>query len=113
MEAAMDANQADLRLVSGGEQTSDAGPVDAHSEGGHGDLVADVILEAGAAIRHTHFAGIEGRRFPAETTPTCARFFQRLRDVQYSGRCSIEAFTDDFPADARRALGLLRSIDQE
>jgi D-psicose/D-tagatose/L-ribulose 3-epimerase len=73
----------------------------------------DIILEAGAAICHIHFAGIEGRRFPAEMTPSCIRFFQRMRGVQYSGRCSIEAFTHDFPADARKALRLLRSMDQE
>jgi D-psicose/D-tagatose/L-ribulose 3-epimerase len=73
----------------------------------------DIILEAGAAIRHLHFAGIEQRRFPAEITPAGARFFRLLRDVHYSGRCSIEAFTDDFAADARRALCLLRSMDQE
>ena len=72
----------------------------------------DIILEAGAAIRHVHFAGIEGRCFPAEMTPSCTRFVQLLGEVQYSGRCSIEAFTHDFPADARRALRLLRSIDQ-
>jgi sugar phosphate isomerase/epimerase len=73
----------------------------------------DIILEAGAAIRHLHFASIEGRRFPSEMTPACTRFFKLMRDVQYSGRCSIEAFTHDFAADARRALRLLRLIDQE
>lgn len=73
----------------------------------------DIILEAGGTIRHVHFAGLEGRRFPAETTPAGAIFFERLRDVQYPGRCSIEAFTDDFAADARRALHLLRSLDKQ
>jgi D-psicose/D-tagatose/L-ribulose 3-epimerase len=73
----------------------------------------DIILEAGAAIRHLHFASIPKRHFPSEMTPDCFRFFTRMRDVQYSGRCSIEAFTHDFTADARRALRLLRSMDQE
>ncbi len=73
----------------------------------------DIIREAGTAIRHLHVAGIEGRRFPAEMTPSCSRFFQRIREVQYPGRCSIEAFTHDFPADARKALRLLRSMDKE
>ena len=73
----------------------------------------DIVLEAGTAIRHLHFAGIEGRRFPAELTPADAQFFQRIRQVHYADRCSIEAFTQDFPADAHRALGLLRSIQQE
>jgi D-psicose/D-tagatose/L-ribulose 3-epimerase len=73
----------------------------------------DIVLEAGAVIRHLHLASPEGRRYPSEMTPACARFFQLMRDVKYSGRCSIEAFTHDFAADARRAFRLLRSIDQE
>ncbi len=42
----MDSNQADLRLVSGDDQPSDARP-DALSAAAHGDLVADVILQTG------------------------------------------------------------------
>jgi D-psicose/D-tagatose/L-ribulose 3-epimerase len=73
----------------------------------------EIVLEAGAEIRHLHFAGIEGRRFPSEMTPAGTRFFKLLMEIQYSGRCSIEAFTHDFAADARGALRLLRSADQE
>jgi len=72
-----------------------------------------IIDEAGPEIRHLHIASIEGRRFPAESAPTYTRFFKLIRDIQYSGRCSIEAYTCDFPADARRALRVLRTIHQE
>jgi sugar phosphate isomerase/epimerase len=37
-----------------------------------------------------------------------ARFFEAMRSIQYSGRCSIEAYTHDFPTDARRAIRILR-----
>jgi D-psicose/D-tagatose/L-ribulose 3-epimerase len=73
----------------------------------------DIVVEAGAAVRHLHFADIEGRRFPAEVTPAVAQFFRRVREARYEGRCSIEACTQNFAADARRALALLRSIQQE
>jgi sugar phosphate isomerase/epimerase len=67
-----------------------------------------IIMEAGPAICHLHFAKVEGRVFPAERDPAYARFFEAMRSIQYSGRCSIEAYTHDFPTDARRAIRILR-----
>jgi len=69
-----------------------------------------IIHEAGPAIRHLHFAQMEGRLFPREREAAYARFFDSLIAAGYSGRCSIEAFTQDFAADARRALGVLREV---
>jgi len=68
----------------------------------------DVVLRAGSAIRHVHVAHVPGRRFPVAIDAAASRFFERLRRVDYAGRCSIEAFTDDFRADAARALRILR-----
>jgi D-psicose/D-tagatose/L-ribulose 3-epimerase len=71
----------------------------------------EIIAQAGEAIRHLHFAQVEGRRFPSEqNSADYTRFFETIRSTRYSGRCSIEAYTDDFPGDARRALGVLRRI---
>lgn len=71
-----------------------------------------ILAEAGPAIRHVHFAKVEGRGFPAAREPDYAGFFDTLRHVGYSGRCSIEACTTDFPTDARRALHMLRVQDK-
>ncbi len=70
----------------------------------------DIILEAGPAVRHIHFAQVEQRAFPGRWEPAYAEFFGNLRRIQYAGRCSIEAYTHDFPADARRALKVLRKL---
>jgi len=67
-----------------------------------------VILQAGSAIRHLHIARPEGRLFPTETEMIYSRFFAALQQIRYDGRCSIEAYTQDFPADGRRALRYLR-----
>jgi sugar phosphate isomerase/epimerase len=68
----------------------------------------DVVLRAGPAIRHVHVAQVEGRRFPASIEADAAAFFERLHRIGYDRRCSIEAFTSDFRADAARALCALR-----
>jgi D-psicose/D-tagatose/L-ribulose 3-epimerase len=68
----------------------------------------DVILRAGSAIRHLHVAEVEGRRFPRAIGSAVSGCFDRVRRIGYTGRCSIEAVTDDFPADAGHALHILR-----
>ena len=68
-----------------------------------------IILEAGSAVRHLHFAKVAGRSFPTEREPAYDPFFDAMRRIHYTGRCSIEAYTQDFPADARSALRVLRT----
>jgi D-psicose/D-tagatose/L-ribulose 3-epimerase len=69
-----------------------------------------ILAEAGAAIRHIHFAQATGRRFPCvQESAVMEAFFDEIRNIGYAGRCSVEAYTDDFPADARRALAYLRA----
>ena len=69
----------------------------------------EIILTAGEAVRHLHFAEVEERAFPKDRKPAHTLFFNTMRRVHYSGRCSIEAYTGDFHADALRALHVLRA----
>jgi sugar phosphate isomerase/epimerase len=69
-----------------------------------------IIVEAGPALRHTHFAKVEGRTFPDTIEEDYRTFFASLRRNGYPGRCSIEAYTKDFAADARRGLDIMRQL---
>jgi len=66
-----------------------------------------VIALAGAAVRHVHVAEGKGRRFPS-SPGGLGPLFAELKRIGYDGRCSIEAYTEDFSTDARRALGFLK-----
>ena len=69
-----------------------------------------IIAEAGPALRHVHFARVDGRRFPDRMEEDYPRFFHQLQQIGYAQRCSIEAFTTDFATDARKALALLKQL---
>jgi sugar phosphate isomerase/epimerase len=69
-----------------------------------------ILEEAGPEIRHVHFAEVERRAFPEEAKPEYADFFTALHRIRYEGRCSLEAYTQDFAIDARRALEILQSL---
>jgi sugar phosphate isomerase/epimerase len=69
-----------------------------------------IIVEAGSTLRHTHFAKVEGRTFPDAVEEDYSTFFAGLRRIAYPGRCSIEAYTKDFAADARRGLAVMRQL---
>ena len=69
-----------------------------------------VILEAGEQIRHVHISEPEKRGFPVEAKQSYHEHFQRLKDIGYQERVSIEAYTENFEADAVRSLELLRSL---
>ena len=66
------------------------------------------LREVGHAVHHVHFARPGNRLFPTEWEERFGSFFKALGDLHYSGRLSIEAFTDDFEADGPPALHLLR-----
>jgi D-psicose/D-tagatose/L-ribulose 3-epimerase len=69
-----------------------------------------ILADAASSIRHLHVARVAGRRFPcAQESAGMSAFFNEIRRIGYSGRCSIEAYTDDFRADARRSLAYLRT----
>lgn len=71
-----------------------------------------IIAEAGPSLQHVHLAHVEGRAFPTPPDTDLQQFIQHLRQSGYSGRCSIEAYTRDFAAEAPRALRLLREAMQ-
>jgi len=97
-----------LRLVDGIGHPSIRVLVDFyHLEAEAEDL--SIIARAGAAIRHVHVAEGEGRRFPSGPG-ALGPLFAELRRIGYGGRCSIEAYTEDFSTDARRALGFLKEM---
>jgi D-psicose/D-tagatose/L-ribulose 3-epimerase len=68
-----------------------------------------VIVRAGTHIRHLHMANPEGRVFPRKVDEyDYAPFFAALRTIGYDKRISVEASTQDLPADAPPAIALLR-----
>jgi sugar phosphate isomerase/epimerase len=71
-----------------------------------------IIAEAGPALRHLHLARVEGRAFPLQPDEDFSRFFQWVRQIGYAGRCSVEAYTHDFAADAPPALRMLREATE-
>lgn len=72
----------------------------------------DIIREVGGIIRHVHFARPGNRIFPTRWEDRFDSFFRALGSIHYSGRLSVEAFTDDFEADGPPALNLLRRAIQ-
>ena len=69
-----------------------------------------IIVEAGPALRHVHFAPVTGRGFPDRIEDDARQFFRGLQRIGYAQRCSIEAYTTDFATDAPRALALLKQL---
>jgi D-psicose/D-tagatose/L-ribulose 3-epimerase len=68
-----------------------------------------IVSRAKDCLRHLHMANPAGRVFPlASDEYDYAPFFAALRQAGYSQRISVEASTKDLPADAPRAIALLR-----
>jgi D-psicose/D-tagatose/L-ribulose 3-epimerase len=68
-----------------------------------------IVLEADRHIRHLHVANPQGRVFPLSWNEfDYAPFFANLRKIGYDKRISVEGSTKDLPADAPRAIDLLR-----
>lgn len=68
-----------------------------------------IILEARDHIRHLHVANPQGRVFPQLWEEyDYAPFFANLRRINYAGGISVEASSKDVPAEAPRAIALLR-----
>jgi D-psicose/D-tagatose/L-ribulose 3-epimerase len=71
-----------------------------------------IIDRVGPALRHTHLAQGPDRRFPLAPDPALRSFFAALRNSGYAGRCSIEAYTDNFAPEAAAALAVVRTLAQ-
>jgi sugar phosphate isomerase/epimerase len=68
-----------------------------------------VLRKAGRYLRHVQIANPNGRGYPMNAGEAdYAAFFKELDRLKYRGGISIHARTDNFYADAPRALALLR-----
>jgi D-psicose/D-tagatose/L-ribulose 3-epimerase len=68
-----------------------------------------IVVRGREQLRHLHMANPQGRVFPLVWEEYgYAPFFARLREIGYAKRISVEASTTDFPAEAPRAIALLR-----
>ncbi len=74
----------------------------------------DILLEAASDIRHVHLANPADRSFPKswEENPGYQLFFENLKRINYNGRVSVEAFSDDFQEDAKASFNFLSQIKQ-
>ena len=69
-----------------------------------------VLKKARGLLRHVHIARPEGRTYPvAEDAAAYEPLFAALAAIRYQGGISIHARTDNFFADAPRALSYLRT----
>lgn len=69
-----------------------------------------ILQTAAGNLRHVHFARLEGRLFPSAPEPAFTDFFHHLAAAGYTGRVSVEAFSQDFYRDAVAALAVLKSL---
>lgn len=61
-------------------------------------------------IKHIHISDYKNRIYPTpDDGCEYPRIFTILRDAGYNGRISLEAHTDDYEADCRQALAILRN----
>jgi len=68
-----------------------------------------IVFKAKDHLRHLHMANPQGRVFPqAWDEFDYSPFFANLRAIGYDKRISIEASTSDLPAQAPKAIALLR-----
>ena len=71
---------------------------------------SSIVAEVARDVAHVHVAEGADRVFPSGDDAALRDFFAHLRASGYTGRCSIEAFTRDFSADAPRALRVCREL---
>lgn len=69
-----------------------------------------ILSKVGASLRHVHVAQKAERNFPAGQDRELMTFFRELRAAGYSGRCSVEGFTQNFAADSEEALRTCREL---
>ena len=71
---------------------------------------SNIIHEAGEDLKHVHISEPKNRGFPVEPKQSYREHFQRLKEIGYEDRVSIEAYTKNFEEDASKALKLLHSL---
>ena len=71
----------------------------------------NIIYEAAPYLAHVHIARLLGRAFPSDMSEDDYEMsFEKLYDIRYAGRVSVEAVTKDLETDAKRSFDFLKSI---
>ena len=71
----------------------------------------EIISDAGELVLHCHIANPRNRVFPAaDDGHDYGEFFDQLRNICYTGGVSLEAFTDDFQAEAAATCEFLKKL---
>ena len=71
-----------------------------------------ILSQVASAIAHVHMSQGTARDFPAGPDAPLGAFFGQLGAIGYARRCSVEAYTRDFAADAPRAVTAIREYSQ-
>lgn len=69
-----------------------------------------ILAEVAPTLAHVHVAQDAARLFPDGDDAPLAAFFVQLRATGYAHRCSVEAYPQNFAADAARALRVCRAL---
>jgi D-psicose/D-tagatose/L-ribulose 3-epimerase len=68
-----------------------------------------IVVRGKDHLRHLHMANPQGRVFPLKWEEyDYAPFFEKLREIGYDRRISVEALTKDLAAEGPQAIALLR-----
>lgn len=67
------------------------------------------IEEVGQHLVHAHFADPDGRVLPLYSRVEYEKYFNKLREVNYKGRVSLEAYSKDPATELRLAVSVLRA----
>jgi len=69
-----------------------------------------ILKKCQGYLKHIHFARFEGRTFPKEITEDSnyLPFIKSLKEINYQGRISIEAYSEDSLKDASVSLQFLK-----
>lgn len=69
----------------------------------------DIVLKAGAHIKHVHIANPTGRKYPLSADEYDYKpFFDNLKKTGYTGGVSVEGGTKDFKNDGPKAAAFLK-----
>lgn len=68
----------------------------------------EILSRVSTYLRHVHFAEPIGRVFPKKVLAEYTEFFHVLKEAEYSGRCSIEAYSDDPIHDLKTGIDSMR-----
>lgn len=68
------------------------------------------LLQGEGLLAHAHLAHLTGRTWPLAGTEDLKAFLHTLDAIGYTGRVSVEAYSEDVEAEAPRTMALLREL---